>query len=72
MIHPNDYERRLLQFLFKRVFIDSKQTLNDLLASPILSDDCLQNDSNQSQSESFNEQDDSLDSSERFNFEYIH
>ncbi len=31
MIHPNEYEKRLMQFLFDKVFIDSKQTLNELV-----------------------------------------
>jgi hypothetical protein len=31
VIHPNEYEKRLMQFLFDKVFIDSKQTLNELV-----------------------------------------
>ncbi|CAF3415746.1 unnamed protein product [Rotaria sp. Silwood1] len=36
VIHPDEYEKRLIRFLFDKVLIDSKQTLNELLASPIL------------------------------------
>ncbi|CAF3921185.1 unnamed protein product [Rotaria sp. Silwood2] len=36
VIHPDEYEKRLIRFLFDKVFIDSKQTLNELLASPII------------------------------------
>ena len=38
MIHPEEYEKRLLKFLFDKVFINSNQTLEELLASPILPD----------------------------------
>lgn len=38
VIHPEEYEKRLLKFLFDKVFIDSNQTLEELLASPILPD----------------------------------
>ena len=30
VIHPDEYEKRLLRFLFDKVFIDSKQTLQEL------------------------------------------
>jgi pyruvate-formate lyase-activating enzyme len=33
VIHPDEYEKRLMQFLFDKVFIDSKQTLNELLTN---------------------------------------
>jgi hypothetical protein len=32
VIHPDEYEKRLLRFLLDKVFIDSKQTLDQLLA----------------------------------------
>ncbi|CAF1291748.1 unnamed protein product [Rotaria sordida] len=44
VIHPDEYEKRLIRFLFDKVFIDSKQTLNELLASPIISDNLPEND----------------------------
>ncbi len=44
VIHPDEYEKRLIRFLFDKVFIDSKQTLDELLASPIISNDLPQNE----------------------------
>ncbi len=38
VIHPDEYEKRLIHFLFEKVLIDSNQTLDELLASPILPD----------------------------------
>jgi hypothetical protein len=37
VVHPDEYEKRLVRFLLDKVFIDSKQTLDELLASPITS-----------------------------------
>ncbi|CAF1015264.1 unnamed protein product [Adineta steineri] len=45
VIQPDEYEKRIIRFLFEKVFIDSKQTLTELLASPNVSDDRLQNSS---------------------------
>lgn len=36
VIHPEEYQTRLLKFLFEKVFINSNQTLEELLASPAL------------------------------------
>ena len=36
VIHPEEYEKRYLKFLFEKVFINSNQTLEELLASPPL------------------------------------
>ena len=35
VVHPEEYEKRLLKFLFEKVFINSNQTLNELLLTPI-------------------------------------
>lgn len=34
VIHPDEYEKRLLKFLFEKVFINSNQTLKELLHAP--------------------------------------
>lgn len=51
VIHPEEYEKRLLKFLFEKVFINSNQTLEELLASPILPPQ--EDDSTSQQRESF-------------------
>ncbi|CAF0916527.1 unnamed protein product [Adineta ricciae] len=38
VIQPDEYEKRILRFLFEKVFVDSKQTLEELLASPNICD----------------------------------
>jgi hypothetical protein len=53
VIHPDEYEKRIIRFLFDKVFIDSKQTLDELLASPILPDNLLQSQQSNEQSEPF-------------------
>ncbi|UJR33051.1 hypothetical protein I4U23_020510 [Adineta vaga] len=54
VIHPDEYEKRILRFLFDKVFIDSKQTLDELLASPHICD-TLPDNMNIERCESINE-----------------
>jgi 1-phosphatidylinositol-4-phosphate 5-kinase len=50
VIHPDEYEKRLIRFLFDKVFIDSKQTLNELFSDSYKS---FSNIHNEDQSEIF-------------------
>ena len=36
VIDPEEYAKRIVRFLFEKVLIDSKQTLEELLASPVV------------------------------------
>ena len=36
VIDPEEYAKRIVRFLFEKVLIDSKQTLDELLASPVV------------------------------------
>jgi hypothetical protein len=53
VIHPVEYEKRLIRFLFEKVFINSNQTLDELLASPILPDIPRENQDPTERRESF-------------------
>lgn len=44
VIHPDEYEKRIIRFLFDKVFIDSERTLNELFASSMISNNSSQND----------------------------
>ncbi len=67
VIHPDEYEKRIIRFLFDKVFIDSKQTLDELLASPIISNE-LPQDRTEEQYENSNGYLNQLSES----FEFIH